>query len=172
MDDDGVSPKNRKPSLLDLPVELHLRWMSFAGDAVITMRQVNKHFANIIEANERVLADRIFCHTAVGRAVVDKWGVACDSYRKSTNWRKNAMFYRKFWRVFGCKKIYDGCYTSNTGFPFLDLEVFDGVLMRSPLALACIFAKMDPVVEDNPKWFLVSLKESRRKPVDNGKVGN
>ncbi|EOD50564.1 hypothetical protein GTA08_BOTSDO05183 [Neofusicoccum parvum] len=145
-------------SLESLPNELLLQVLIDAPDAVLSLRCVNRRFADIVASHEKLIADRIFQRTACGRAA-EEWSLPCDSYRRARNWRLNAIFYRKFWRVFGNKRIYSDCYfCSNSGFPFLDIDRFDG-LMKSPLALAFIFHALDPVVEDDPKWYSASIRE-------------
>lgn len=148
-------------SLESLPNELLLQVLIDAPDAVLSLRCVNRRFADIVASHEKLIADRIFQRTNCGRAAAD-WSLTCDSYRRARNWRNNAIFYRKFWRVFGNKRIYSDCYfCSNSGFPFLDIDRFD-VLMKSPLSLAYIFHALDPVVEEDPKWYLASMRDSSK----------
>ncbi|KAL1640294.1 hypothetical protein SLS58_007110 [Diplodia intermedia] len=156
-----MSSHEGRVSLESLPNELLLQVLIDAPDAVLSLRQVNRRFADLVASHEKLVADRIFLRTRCGRAL-DRWALACDSYRRARNWRHNAIFYRKFWRVFGNKKIYSDCYfCTNSGFPFLDTDRFDS-LMKSPLALAYIFHALSPCVEDDPKWFLASIRESRK----------
>lgn len=160
----GQGPSPSPPprvSLESLPNELLLQVLIDAPDSLLTLRQLNRRFADLFASHERLIADRIFAHTLCGRAA-EKWALSCDSYRRARNWRLNAIFYRKFWRVFGNKRIYSDCYfCSNSGFPFLDIDRFD-TLMLSPLALAYIFHSLDPVVESDPKWYLASIRESSK----------
>ncbi|EKG20779.1 hypothetical protein MPH_01946 [Macrophomina phaseolina MS6] len=148
-------------SLESLPNELLLQVLIEAPDSILSLRQVNRRFADLFASHEKLIADRIFARTGCGRAA-EQWALPGDSYRRARNWRLNAIFYRKFWRVFGNKKIYSDCYfCSNSGFPFLDIDRFDS-LIHSPLALAFIFHLLDPVVEPDPKWYLASIRESSK----------
>ncbi|KAB2576566.1 hypothetical protein BFW01_g2948 [Lasiodiplodia theobromae] len=156
-----MSSEGARISLESLPNELLLQVLIDAPDAVLSLRQVNRRFADLVTSHEKLIADRIFQRTRCGRAA-DRWSLSCDSYRRARNWRHNAIFYRKFWRVFGNKKIYSDCYfCTNSGFPFLDTDRFDS-LMKSPLALAFIFHALSPCVEDDPKWYLASIRESHK----------
>ncbi|KAF2144942.1 uncharacterized protein K452DRAFT_295508 [Aplosporella prunicola CBS 121167] len=150
-----------KASLASLPVELQLQILTYAGSGVLSLRQVNKRFHAIVRSYERLIADLVFARSTCGRAAAH-YGLPPDSYRKARNWRNNATFYKKFWRVFGDKKIYSDCWTSNLAFPFLDVDFFDTHVMPRPLELAYVFSRLDPVVEDDPKWFLASVRETSK----------
>ncbi|KAF2086699.1 hypothetical protein K490DRAFT_66482 [Saccharata proteae CBS 121410] len=135
-----------------LPVEIVLRIIELLPNDILALRRVNKRLADIIAIHENMIADHIFAQTVCGREAADHC-LPSGSYRTIKTWRVVPNFYRKFWRTFGNRKIYSDCVTTNSSYPFLKIMVFDDCIMKSPLMLAYVFSQIDPLTEQNPKWF-------------------